>query len=296
LARVVLTGSQGQLASDIARLWPQSQLARRGDELVPLPHAALDVTDAEQARRVLAEVRPRLVINTAAFLRVDDCEREATRALLVNAVGPKNLAEACREAGAKLAHFSTDYVFDGKKRAPYLESDAPRPLNAYAVSKLAGEHFVRYLLPVDHLIVRSSGLYGVAGSSGKGGNFVETMLGLARGGGPIRVVNDQVTCPTHTLDFAATFLDLLGRDASGLFHVTNAGQCSWYEFAAEVFAQLKLAPELAPVTSDDYGAPARRPAYSVLANARLNELGLAQPRPWQEALRRYLELKGYLVP
>ena len=296
VARVALIGSQGQLASDIARLWPESAAGRRGDELVPLPHAALDITDERRVRGVLSDLRPSLVINTAAYLRVDDCEQEAARAFLVNAVAVKHLAEACREVGAGLAHFSTDYVFDGAKRLPYAESDAPAPLNAYAVSKLAGEHFLRYVLPDDHLLVRSSGLYGVAGSSGKGGNFVETMVRLARGGGTIRVVDDQVSCPTFTLDLAATFLELVARDARGLFHVTNAGACSWFEFAAAIFAQLGLEPEHVPVTSEEYGAPARRPAFSVLANARLAELGMPQPRPWQEALQAYLKLKGHLMP
>jgi dTDP-4-dehydrorhamnose reductase len=290
VARVALIGSNGQLGTDIVRLWPA-----RLSELVPLTHADFDVTDEAQVRSVIDGIQPGLVINTAAFHRVDDCETQAEDAWRVNALGVKHLAESCRDAGATLMHFSTDYVFDGARRTPYREDDSPRPLSAYAISKLAGEHFLRYLLPDNHILIRSSGLYGVAGASGKGGNFVETMLRLAREGRPIRVVDDQVTTPTYTLDLAQTLISLIERGGRGAFHITNQGCCSWYEFAGHVFSLLGVQADLKPVSSAEYNAPAQRPAYSVLANTRIQQLGISQPRPWQEALADYLRLKGRLA-
>jgi dTDP-4-dehydrorhamnose reductase len=294
MTRIALIGCNGQLGSDIMRLWPGSALAQRGDELVGLTHADIEVTDREMTLSVLRGVGPELVINTAAFHRVDDCETQAELALKVNALGVKNLAEACRDLGAALMHFSTDYVFDGGKRRPYTEDDAARPLGAYGISKLAGEAFLRYILPDDHILVRSAGLYGVMGASGKGGNFVETILRIAREGGRLRVVNDQTTAPTNTLDVAAVVLELIARRARGVFHVTNSGQCSWYEFADTILKRLQIKADFGPTTSAEYGARARRPPYSVLENRRLREIGISQPRPWREAIVDYLRLKGYL--
>jgi dTDP-4-dehydrorhamnose reductase len=268
-------------------------MADRGDELVNLVHADIDVTDRRRVDSVLGGIQPALVINTAAFHRVDDCESEPERAFEVNALGVKYLSEACREVGATLMHFSTDYVFDGKASTPYREDDAVSPISAYGISKAAGEQYIRYLLPEDHILVRSSGLYGVAGASGKGGNFVETMLRFAREREPIRVVSDQVSAPTCTLDLAASVLAIAAKGGRGTFHVTNAGQCSWFEFACEIFAQVGLSPDLAAITSSEFAAKALRPAYSVLSNGRLRQLGLEQPRPWQEALGDYLHLKGH---
>jgi dTDP-4-dehydrorhamnose reductase len=292
MGRTALIGANGQLGSDIVRLWPASGPGRRGEQLIALTHADIEVTDRNQARSVLEGVRPDLVINTAAFHRVDDCEADPGPAFAVNALAVMRLAEACRDLGATLMHFSTDYVFDGRKGEPYREDDAVRPVSAYGISKAAGEHFLRYILPDAHVIVRSSGLYGVAGASGKGGNFVETMLRLAREGGPLRVVDDQVSAPTFTLDLAEKLLELAAAGGRGTFHITNRGECSWFEFAAEIFADCGLKPDLAAITSEEYAAPARRPAYSVLENACLSQLGLEQPRPWQEALLQYLQLKG----
>lgn len=294
MARTALIGSNGQLGSDLERLWPDSKLAARGDELVALTHADLEVTDLEMVRSVLKGIQPALVINTAAYHRVDDCEDQAALAFAVNAIGVRNLAVVCRELGTTLMHFSTDYVFSGRASKPYKEDAPTDPISAYGISKAAGEHFLRYLMPADHILVRSSGLYGVAGASGKGGNFAETMLRLAREGRPIKVVNDQRSCPTYTLDLARALLDLIERGGRGTFHLTNAGDCTWYEFASEIFRLVGLKPDLSPTTSAEFGAKALRPAYSVLANDRARELGLGPLRPWQEALRHYLQAKGYL--
>jgi dTDP-4-dehydrorhamnose reductase len=293
MARVALIGSNGQLGSDIARLWQASELGRRGDQLIGLVHADIEVTDEMQVRSILSGIQPSLVINTSAFHRVDDCESDPLRALEVNGLGVKYLAESCRELGAVLLHVSTDYVFGGDSTVPYTEADAALPVSAYGISKVAGEQYLRYLMPEDHILIRSSGLYGVAGASGKGGNFVETMLRFAREGRPIRVVNDQVSAPTYTLDLAETMLEVIARGGRGTYHITNAGECSWYAFAQEIFTLVQMTPDLAPTTSADYGAAALRPAYSVLENSRLKALGLSQPRPWQSALASYLQLKGH---
>ncbi len=291
--RVALIGSNGQLGSDISRLWPESSAGVRSHELVSLTHADLEVTDAAQVRSVLSGIGPVLVINTAAFHRVDDCEEQATEAFRVNALGVKYLAEACLELGTTLMHFSTDYVFSGQKTTPYLESDRPNPISAYGISKAAGEYFLRYLLPHNHIIVRSSGLYGVAGASGKGGNFVETMLRLARENRPIRVVNDQRSSPTYTHDLAEALFRVVDAGECGTFHITNSGDCTWFEFAREVFAISGLRPDFAPITSAEFGATAARPAYSVLANGHLQALGIGKIRSWQEAVRHYLRTKGH---
>ncbi len=293
MSRVALIGSNGQLGSDIARLWPASEAGKHGDQLIGLVHADIEVTDEAQVRSILSGIQPSLVINTSAFHRVDDCETEPLRALQVNGLGVKYLAESCRELGAVLMHFSTDYVFGGDTTRPYTEADPALPVSAYGISKVAGEQYLRYLMPEDHILVRSSGLYGMAGASGKGGNFVETMLRFARDGKPIKVVDDQVCAPTNTLDLARAVLEIIARNGRGTFHVTNAGQCSWYDFAQEIFSLANLAPDLTPTTTADYGAAANRPAYSVLENTRLRDLGIEQPRHWREALTDYLELKGH---
>ncbi len=295
MTRTAIIGSNGQLGSDIAQLWPTSGPGQRGDELICLTHADIEVTDEEQVRSVLGGIQAGLVINTAAFHRVDDCETEALKAFQVNGLGVKYLAEACRDMNAVLMHFSTDYVFDGRQTKPYRESDDARPLSAYGISKAAGEQFLRYLLPEQHILVRSSGLYGVAGASGKGGNFVETMLRFAREGRPISVVEDQVSAPTSTADLAATLLELIEKRGRGTFHITNAGRCSWFEFASQIFDLVELSPDLSPTSSAEFGSAAKRPAYSVLENAHLREIGVEQPRPWQEALADYLRLKGQLA-
>lgn len=283
--KILLIGANGQLGSDLVK-------AMADQELIPLTHADIEVTDEGQVQAALARHRPDVVINTAAFHQVDLCEGEVERAFRVNACAPRLLALACREHDAVLVHISTDYVFggDATRRTPYVETDCPAPLNVYGLSKLAGEHFIRYLWP-RHFIVRTSGLYGLAGSSGKGGNFVEGRLKQAREGRPIRMVADQVLTPTYTLDLARAIRRLVETDHYGLYHITNAGQCSWYEFTARILELSGLQAELTPQTTAESGAAARRPAYSVLENAALQAIGLDEMRPWQEALAEYLQAR-----
>ena len=293
MERILLIGASGQLGTDLRRTLPAAAL-------IPLTRANLDITDPAAVERVLAAHAPAWVINTAAYHRVDDIETtDAGLAFAVNEVAVGHLARACARGGARLLHLSTDYVFGGglhdNPPRPYTEEVPPAPLCVYGASKLAGERQVRDASP-DHLVVRSSGLYGVAGSAGKGGNFVETMLRLAHKGAPIRVVNDQILGPTYTADLAEAIARVLAATPpGGIYHLTNAGACSWFEFATRIFKLCGLTPHLEPTTSDAYKAPARRPPYSVLANARAGALRLPPLRPWPEALEAYLRAKGHLT-
>lgn len=281
--RVMLTGAHGQLGSDLAK-----EMA--DEKLVPLGHQDVEVCDYESVQAAMDRHRPEVVINTAAYHKVDECERNVEKSFAVNAFGVRNVALACRKHEAILLHMSTDYVFDGRKGEPYLETDAPNPINVYGISKLAGEYFVCYLLD-RYFIVRSSGLYGVAGSSGKGGNFVELMLRLAREGKDIRVVHDQRLTPTHTVDLARKIHELIATEHYGLYHVTNSGHCSWYEFAQAIFEKTGLSPNVQPTTTEAFGAVANRPRHSVLARNALSKIGLDDLRTWNRALDAYLEAR-----
>jgi dTDP-4-dehydrorhamnose reductase len=283
--RVLVTGGRGQLAYDLRRRWHERH---PGDELVLLKHDELDVTDADAVGEMLRSQMPRLVINCAAYHVVDEVESSPEKAFAVNAIGPRNLALACKEIGAVLVHLSTDYVFSGDdRRRPHIEDEPLDPPNVYGVSKASGEMLIRLTWP-RHFIVRGSGLYGVAGSSGKGGNFVETMLKLAAQGKPIKVVNDQVLTPTSTWFLADQIAVLVTTEAYGTYHATCQGECSWFEFAGEIFQQAGLQPPLEPTTSTERVTPARRPPYSVLENRNLQRLGIDVMPHWKEALRVYL--------
>ena len=278
--KIAVAGARGQLAQSL-------QKALAAHEITAATHGELDICDREAVRGFLTSVRPDVLINTAAYLRVDDCELEIDRCLRVNVGGAANLAAACSLANVWLLHFSTDYVFDGEKRSPYHETDEPRPLSVYGASKLAGEHAI---LSVHQraTIIRSSGLYGSAGSSGKGGNFVNLMLKLGQEGRPIRVVDDQVLAPTATDDLAESVGWLLENELHGVVHLTNAGECSWFQFAREIFRLSGIDADLTLTDSIAYGARARRPAYSVLANEVFAAAGGPPLRHWVEALASYL--------
>lgn len=280
IPKVLITGGRGQLASDLVRalaVW----------QVLAVPREELDVCHGERVRETLAAFRPHAVINTAAFHRVDDCESDVGRAFAVNFRGVRNLCWACRDAGILLLHVSTDYVFDGEQRRPYLETDPPNPINVYGLSKLAGEMIVQLCLE-RYYIVRTSGLFGVAGSSVKGGNFVNTMLRKARQDEPLRVVDDQRLSPTYTRHLAQKIAWLLSTEEYGVYHITGGGSCSWYEFAAAILQMAGLGADLQPTASADFAAPARRPAYSVLGHGRLQSLGADDVPSWQEGLRSYL--------
>ncbi|RJP23544.1 MAG: dTDP-4-dehydrorhamnose reductase [Candidatus Abyssobacteria bacterium SURF_5] len=280
--KTLLIGADGQLGSDLKKVYPP-------DELIPLNRPDLDICDYAAVDDILAEHQPHIVINTAAYHRVDECEQYPDRALQVNALAIRNLSLACSKVGAVLVHFSTDYVFDGESDRPYTEQDAPRPLSAYAISKVAGEFFIRSLFD-KYFLIRVCGLFGIAGSRGKGTNFIETMLKLAREGKKIKVVDDQVLTPTYTRALAPRIKALIETGRFGLYHMTCEGRCSWYEFARAVFDLAGVNADLAPTASDQYYTPARRPRFSVLENEKLKRLPSIPPMPhWKDALADYLE-------
>jgi len=285
--RTLLIGANGQLGQELRQVYADH-------DLVPVTRADLEITDWKHTEEVLDRNVPDLILNTAAYHRVDECEEFPAKAYEVNALAVRQLAQWARAHGAILVYFSTDYVFDGCLRRPYTEADPPAPLSAYAVSKLAGEYFIRAIHD-RHVIIRTCGLYGIAGSSGKGGNFVETMLRLATEGKEIRVVDDQVLTPTSAKELARKVRQLVETGAYGLYHMTNNGACSWYEFAAAIFELSGLTPRLEPTTSAAFGARANRPAYSVLDNANLRSLGLDDLRDWRDALKEYLEERTHMV-
>ena len=277
----LLIGANGQLGSELRQ-------AFGNHDLIPLTHADLELTNPVQVRETLLNHRPNIILNTAAYHRVDECEDFPERAFAVNAIAVRELAIAAKEIGATLVHFSTDYVFDGQQRRPYQESGVPRPLSVYATSKLAGECFVRATLE-RHYLIRTCGLYGLSGSRSKAGNFVETMLRLAADGREIRVVGDQIVTPTSAKELAHKVRQLVETGAYGLYHISNNGECSWYQFARAVFELSGVQAGLYETTSATYSARATRPAYSVLDNANLRSLGLDDLRQWRDALGAYLK-------
>ncbi|PYQ17002.1 MAG: dTDP-4-dehydrorhamnose reductase [Acidobacteria bacterium] len=278
--RVAVTGAAGQLGRAlVARLGPRLAWAGGRDEL--------DVREAAAVAGMVERVRPDVVINAAAFNDVDGAESDPAPALAVNAAAARHLARACRDRGALLVHVSSDYVFDGAKREPYREEDCPRPLNVYGVSKLAGCLLVS-AAGGEHLIVRTSGVFGAGGSRAKGGAFVERILARARQGAPLRVVDDQVFAPTYAADLAEALLALVDGGARGLVHVTNSGTCSWHELATAALDIAGVRVRVEAIRSRDLGAPARRPAYSVLAHDRARAFGLPPLRSWRDALAEFL--------
>lgn len=278
--KILLVGALGQLGRDL-----QTVLA--GEEITPVDKEEVDVRDAGQVDALVGQLRPDLVLNCSAFHRVDECEDAPEAAFAVNVFGLRNLALAARRINAAVVHFSTDYVFDGPQRRPHVETDLPCPRSLYGVSKLAGEFMLQSLWP-RHFLIRTCGLYGYAGSREKGTNFVEAMIALAKQGKPVRVVNDQVCTPTSTKDLACAVRRLIGTEAYGLYHLTNGGGCTWFEFARAIFELSGLDPELQPVSSDEFRAKAKRPDYSVLDNKRFRELGFEDLRHWKEALAEYI--------
>jgi dTDP-4-dehydrorhamnose reductase len=292
--KILLIGANGQLGHDLLaalsthHVLPTARGASlAGDDKTAI---ALDVCNIHEVRATFNSFAPALVINCSAFHRVDDIEKDAAQALGVNAQAVQQLALACRDADAALLHVSTDYVFDGRASAPYTEADLPNPVSAYGTSKLAGELLLRAAWH-KHYIVRTCGLYGIAGASGKGGNFVNTMLRLAGENKTIKVVNDQTCTPTFTKDLAAQIALLIETNAFGTYHITSAGATTWHDFAAEIFSMAGLKADLRPTSSAEFNAPAKRPAYSVLENAGLQTLGIDRMRDWHEALAEYLMLK-----
>jgi dTDP-4-dehydrorhamnose reductase len=278
--RIALLGAAGQLGRALA--------PRLSGEVIPLSRTHINLSHPETIASAFTSLRPDVFVNCAAYNLVNQAETDPQAAFSVNAWGVRELARVCAANGVKLVHFSSDYVFglDTTRTLPLTEDDLPGPVNVYGLSKLAGEYCARTFAP-DSLVIRTCGLYGVAGAGGKGTNFVETMLRLAGEGKPLSVVNDQRCTPSYAVDVAEKSAALIRANATGLFHVTNAGSCTWHEFAAEIFRQADLKPRLTTITSAERHDPAIRPRFSVLANAKLASVNVVAPRNWQDALPAY---------
>jgi len=285
MQKVVVLGAAGQLGTDLG-----NELASMGADYLGLTHTEIEVCDKENTYTVLAKAQPDVVINTTAFHNLDACEDDPTMAFAVNSSAVWILSNVCNQIGARLINLSTDYVFDGTKNVPYGEDDPVHPLSAYGASKASGELILRTTCH-KWMIIRTSGLYGVAGVSGKGGNFVETMLRLGHERGRVSVVTDQILSPTYTVDLAKTLIELVQSEAHGVFQVTNSGECSWFEFARAIFELSDQRVEVQPTTTAVFGSNVARPSYSVLSNQRLRELGIRQMRHWKDALMAYLEAR-----
>ncbi|MGB9432365.1 MAG: dTDP-4-dehydrorhamnose reductase [Candidatus Acidiferrum sp.] len=288
--KVAVIGANGQLGSDLVAAFYE-----KGDVVSALTHTDVEISDLPSVSRVLGDIRPQVIVNTAAMHHVENCEREPEKAFVVNALGPRNLALVTRELDAVLLHVSTDYVFDGSKGSPYFEEDEPRPLNAYGITKLAGEHFVR-ATTAKQFVVRTSGLYGKSPCRAKGGlNFIELMLKLAKERGEVRVVDGEVVSPTSTAELAEQLVQLSRSDCYGLYHATAEGSCSWYEFAQEIFAITDTPVRLKVAGPDEFPAKVARPKYSVLENRALKNRGLNAFKPWQDGLQKYLAQRNSLT-
>ncbi len=281
--KVAVVGSSGQLGSDIVAAFTE-----RGDEIVSLTHSDIELSDLGSVKNCLGRSNAEFVVNTAAMHHVEHCEQDPESAFAVNAIGARNLALVTREMGAALIHISTDYVFDGSKGEPYVEEDAPLPLNVYGTSKLAGECFVRTLNP-KHFLLRTSALYGKHPCRAKGGrNFVELMLKLGRERGSVRVVDNEHVSPTSTIGLARQVVALSGCREYGLYHATAEGSCSWYEFAKAIFVAAKLNAQVEVADPSEFAGKVPRPYYSVLENRRLKAAGLSVFQSWEAGLAQYL--------
>lgn len=282
--RVVVVGANGQLGTDVCAAYEAEH-----HTVVPILHAMLDVRDADVVKRILESARPDLVVNTAAMHDVEACEADPHMAHEVNVIGARNLAARSRALGCTLLHISSDYVFDGLKGSPYTETDQPKPLNVYGKTKLEGEEAIRSITP-RHIIVRTSGLYGMAPCRAKqGGNFVRLMLRLAKEQGLVRVASDEVVTPTYTRDLARQIVRLTKTGDVGTYHATSQGETSWLEFARAVFALARLSPTVHEALAADFPRKVVRPKYSVLENAALARSGQDIMPHWRESLADYIE-------
>ncbi|MDF2635739.1 MAG: rmlD 1 [Pelosinus sp.] len=278
ILRILVTGANGQLGSEIAKQGVEH-------ELILTNRDSMDISDAKAVRQVFRAAKPDAVIHCAAYTNVDGAESDEDGAFRVNVVGSQNLAAACLEFQARMVQVSTDYVFDGNTDTSYREFDKTNPLTVYGRTKYQGEEIVREILG-RHYIIRTAWLYG------EGNNFVRTMLKLSKTNDCIRVVQDQVGTPTSTVDLAKVIYKLLASDAYGTYHGTCQGQCSWYDFACEIFRQTGKEIKVMPVSTVEFPRPAKRPKHSVLDNYMLRMTVGDLMRDWREALKDYLMMNG----
>lgn len=281
--KVAIIGANGQLGSDLSEIFSGEH------EVFQLTHSDLDIVNFLQIKNVLGALKPDVVLNTAAAHNVPKCEEDPVHAYLVNGIGALNLAKASNEFNFALVHYSTDYVFDGSKAIPYVEDDVTNPLNVYAVTKLAGEHFVLNYSEKGY-VVRVSGIYGKVPCRAKGGNFITTMIRLANEKPEVKVVNDEILTPTSTQDIAKNSLVLIEqRPSFGIYHMTSEGQCSWYEFAKEIFSILNLKTPLYETSVSQMQIAVKRPFFSVLENKKLKDASINFMPHWKESLHAFLK-------
>jgi dTDP-4-dehydrorhamnose reductase len=286
--KVAIIGSNGQLGSDLVKVFSQKH------EVIALNHSDIEVTNIDSVKSTLNAIKPSVVINTSAYHNVPLCEQNQDMAFSVNGKGALNLAKICTDINARFVHYSTDYVFDGAKKQPYIETDYCNPLNVYAVTKLAGENFALNYASQPY-VIRVSGIYGSVPCRAKGGNFITTMLKLAKEKPEVKVVDDEILTPTPTMDIAENTLQLVSKDAYGLFHMTCEGQCSWYEFAKTIWEVLQLKTPLYPTTVKEFAAPVKRPFYSVLENSHLKAINCNFFKDWKTSLIQFLNNNSTLT-
>lgn len=277
MKKLLLTGCNGQLGHALNEEYQTGEA-----ELINTDVEQLDMTNLDAVMHLVRETRPDVIVNCGAMTAVDLCESEYDKAFQINAIGPRNLSIAARETGAKLIQISTDYVFSGDIDRPYVETDQPDPQNVYGSTKLAGEQFVKDFAD-RYFIIRTAWLYG------QGKNFVGTMLRLAKENGGVRVVGDQIGTPTSASQLAKMIHALEPTENYGLFHGTCEGFCSWADFAAEIFRQMEIPASVERITTEEFGAPAKRPAYAILDNQMLRMTSEFRMADWQEALADYLK-------
>jgi len=283
--RIAVIGSTGQLGTDLVKTLGATH------EVIGLTHNDLEVADYDSCL-ILKKHQPDMVINTAAFHKTDQCEEEPLKTFSVNALGARNVAMITKEIDATAVFISTDYVFDGSKKEPYTEDDVPAPINTYGISKLAAEHFTRQ--NPKHYIIRIASVFGKAGASGKGGNFVEAMITKAKNNDPITVIDDMWMSPTYTKDASSIIKEIAEKQLPyGVYHATNRGYCSWYQFAEQIFQFTGLTPELTPIKTEQLTMKAKRPQFSALKSIKLTNYDI-EVSTWQQALREYLVEKGHI--
>ena len=278
--KIVITGCDGQLGKEIVKQLNREEKIS-GNELFALNRLKLDISDFNNVNKYISSIKPDVVINCAAFTKVDLCEDEIELAYKINSIGPKNLSICCEKVNAKLVQISTDYVFEGKNKNLYREDDITNPQSVYGKSKLLGEKYVQDFCS-KYFIIRTAWLYG------DGNNFVNTMLKLSESKDEINVVNDQIGTPTSTVDLAKVILKLIYTENYGLYHGTNKGYCSWYDFAKKIFEIKKIDIKVNPINSEEYISKVKRPQYSVLDNFLLRIINLDEFRNWEDALYEYL--------
>lgn len=282
--KVAVIGGNGQLGNDVGAAFTVA-----GYEVRSYTHSDIELANLDSVSSGLEAFKPGVIVNTAAMHHVEKCEKEPEKAFAVNALGPKNLSLVANALSAALVHVSTDYVFDGAKRTPYVEEDAPCPLNVYGNTKLAGEYFI-YSTAKKYFVLRTSAIYGSNPCRAKGGlNFVELMLKLAKERKELRVVDSEFVTPTPTADLARQIVKLSGTDRYGLYHATAEGSCSWYQFACEIFRRTNTTINLQVAGPNEFPAKVPRPLYSVLENRALKKCDLNVFRSWQEGLDEYLK-------